>query len=415
MLQHKADTFRAALVDRHLAREGIVLYRVDLRTVRADLERGSYPPGADTPTFTGLFAAAACTRASVETDASRRSEARADAETALDGLAFLMQVTGEPGFLARSVRRDAGRDATGLSGKWLPGAQPYGRYTFRADVSVDQYANGLLPALAACAPHHPERSRELAVAFAGHLLRNDMQLVDPEGERPRFGDLSWRSGMGWNSIFQLTGYAAFALAAELDSDPRWPRQRDRLRDHYRVAARSRTTNLRLGALTNHSNDLMAWNLYRVLVPAARARRDPVLADLRHGMQRTWLRVRQDGNAYFAVLLCHVEPESCDTAALERAREQLAGFRLDRRLRAPPPQIAELPRRWLPGRKGKRLARDPVPIGLRPASSLEWKSSPYRLTGGDAPDIEYTGIDYLVAYWLLRAVEGAREAPSQAAE
>ena len=79
----------------------------------------------------------------------------------------------------------------------------------------------------------------------------------------------------------------------------------------------------------------------------------------------------------------------------------------------------LPRRWLPGRKGRRLARDLVPIELRRPSSFEWKSSPYRLGRSlpkDAdlralPRIEYTGLDYLAAYWLLRAVDTA---PARAA-
>ncbi len=400
-LGDKARAFRAALVDRHLSREGVVLYRIDLRTVRSDLELGTYPPSADVPTFTGLFAAASCTRAGVEADPA---EALDDARRALDGLSLLMSVTGEPGFLARCLRRDAGRDTAGFSGKWLPGAAPHTRYVFRADVSADQYANGLLPAVAACARWFPERARALVTASAGHLLANDMKLIDPEGERTRFGDLSWRSGHGLNSIFQLTGYAVFAWAEQLDPDPRWAKQRLRLRDHYRVPARSRTTNLRIGALTNHSNDLMAMNLYRVLIPLARDARDPALADLRHGLHRTWLRVRDDGNAYFAALLCWVEPESCDRAALERGRTLLARFPLDKRRRAPAPELLELPRRWLPGRKGKELARDLVPIELRRVSSLEWKSSPYRTDWTEASETEYTGIDYLLAYWLLRSVD-----------
>ena len=102
-LADKAAAFRAALVDRHLSREGVVLYRINLDTVRSDLEQGSYPPSADVPTFTGLFAAASCTRAGVEADPA---EALDDARRALDGLSLLMSVTGEPGFLARCLRRD---------------------------------------------------------------------------------------------------------------------------------------------------------------------------------------------------------------------------------------------------------------------------------------------------------------------
>jgi hypothetical protein len=402
-LTEKAAAFRSALFERHLSREGIVLYRVDLTTLADDLERGTYPNLADAPVFTGAFAAASCRRASVEDDPS---EALRDARLALGGLAFLMQVTGQPGLMARSVRRDAGRDIEGQSGKWLRGAAPHDDYVYRADVSADQYASGLLPAVAACAAQNPERTRELITAFAAHLLEHDMQLVDSDGERTRFGDLSWHSGLGFNSIYQLAGYAAFVLAAALDPDPRWAEQRDRLRDHYKLPARTRTTNLRLGALTNHSNDLMIWNLYLALAPTLRRSGDPALADLRQGMFRAWLRVRDDQNAYFAAAFCSLEPASCDRESLAQARDLLTRFPLEKRKLEPAAALDDLPQRWLPDRKGKPLAKEVVPIELRPVSSFEWKSSPYRLTGGTKPSAEYTGVDFLAAYWLLREAEAS---------
>jgi len=395
----KAADFREALIERHSSPEGLLLYRIQLSSWREDLASGSYPNLADTPTFTGIWAATACTRARVESDPA---EALADARSALQGLRFLMDVTGRQGLLARGVRRDAGRDTTGMSGKWLPGAAGFENYVYRGDVSVDQYLNGLLPALAACREQFPRLTHDLAVDFASHLLEHDMKLVDGDGQRTRFGDLSWRSGQGFNSLFQLAGYAAFVLAAELDDDPRWAAQRDRLRDRYRVVARSRRTNLRVLGITNSSNDLMSWNLYRVLIPLARASHDAALPELRHGLQRSWLRVHRDGNAYFAAILCHVEPESCDPAALAEALSVLDRFPLDKRKIIPSPEaLEEISPRLVPGRKWKRLARRRVPIELRPVSSYESKSSPYRLEGGVLPDVEYSGLDFLAAYWLTR--------------
>jgi hypothetical protein len=403
LLREKAREFRAALLDRHLSPEGLVLYRIDLETIRTDLRSGTYPDLADTPTFNGLYAATACTRAGIEEgDAAR--EARADADRALAGLELLMDVTGRRGLLARGIRRikepapDEGRK------KWFPGALGLERYRWRGDVSVDQYANGLLPAASACRALFPARAGRLVTDFASHLLDNGLQIVDADGRRTRFGDLRARSGFGLNSIAQLTAYAALALAAELDPDPRWAAARDRRRDRYRVAARGRTTNVRVLGVTNHSNDLMAWNLYRVLIPLARRTRDPALADLRHGMHRTWLRVRRDRNPYFVGVLCSVEPESCDLGDLVQAREILVHFPLEKRRVERPPGLDQLPLRLLPGRKWRRLAREVVPMELRSPSSLEWKSSPYRVRRGVNPGIEYTGVDYLAAYWLHREVE-----------
>ncbi|MEE9279612.1 MAG: hypothetical protein V3V67_05515 [Myxococcota bacterium] len=403
-LETKARAFREALLERHLSREGLVLYRIDLRTIEADLERGTYPDLADGPTFTGLLAAGACGRASFESGEAR-AEALADADRALSGLELLMAVTGRRGLLARSVRRAPPPDGAPPRKKWLNGAPGYEDFSFRANVSMDQYANGLLPAVGLCAEHFPERTRALIVAAAEHLLRNRMRLVDPDGEQTRFGDLSPGSGFGFNSLAKLTGYGVFALSAALDPDPRWAEQRDRLRDESRVVARAKRTNLRVLGITNHSNDLMAWNLYRVLVPLARRTGDSALADLRGGMERTWRRVRDDGNAYFALVHCSLEPEACSEERLAEVRALLDAFPLEKRKLAPPDELARVPKRLLPGRKWVRLARNPVPIELRPVSSFEWKSSPYRLRRSVAPDVEYTGLDFLVAYWLYREVTG----------
>jgi hypothetical protein len=411
----KARHFRDALVERHLSPEGMVLYRVNLETLRTDLESGRYPDLADTPTFTGLFAATSCLRASLETGAMRE-QALDDARRALEGLRFLMDVTGVRGLLARGARRVRAPQADEGAKKWLPGQGEFADYRWRGDVSMDQYANGLVSAVWACRGAYPREVAGLVRDAAAHLLANGMKLVDPDGEVTRFGDLSRRSGAGFNSIAQLTGYAIFALAAQLDDDVRWADQVERLRNRDRVPARSRTTNLRVFGITNYSNDLMAWNLHRVLVQLARETGDPALPDLRHGMYRSWLRVRGDGNPYFAASFCRVEPRDCDWRALREGRELLERFPLEKRKVAPTPELSRLPRRWLPGRKGRPQARRRVPIELRPPSSLEWKSSPYRLTGGTSPETEYTGLDFLAAYWLYRRVcEDAAPGPEAGKE
>ncbi len=407
-LVEKAGLFREALLARHVSREGVVLYRIDLRSIASDLSVGTYPYLADTPTFTGLWAAAACTQLSL---GIRPSEAKSDAQRALAGLRMLMEVTGVRGLLARGIRRDQGRDVTGLRGHWFPGGPGFEEYVFKGDVSMDQYANGLLPAVAECATHFPEQTRQLVTDFAAHLVEHDLKLIDPNGERTRFGDLSPRSGFGFNSIAQLTAYAAFAWASELEPDAGWQQWRDRLRDTFRVVARARRTNLRLFGITNHSNDLMSWNLYRALVPLARRSRDPSLADLRHGMAKARERVRADGSAYFDALACDLEPETCEPGRLRAAWDQLARFPLEKRRLDPAPELLHLRRRLVPGRKFEVLASERVPIELRPASSFEWKSSPYRLERPAAPNVEYTGIDYLSAVWvLLRASNSGTSAP-----
>ncbi len=406
-LATKAGQFLAQIHDRHLSPEGILLYRIDLRSIESDLATGSYPESADGPTFNGLFAGAACARAESSEGASSAA-ARSDASLALAGLELQMRVTGVRGLLARSVRRTP--PSQGATGEWHAARGDYAGWYWRGDVSMDQYANGLVPAIGLCRRLFPQRARRLAVDAAAHLLAHDFELTDPDGERTRYGDLSPRSGLGFNSIAQLTSYAIVSLAAELDAgEPIWRETRDRLRDHERVIARARTTNLRVLGITGHSNDLMAFNLYRVLLPLARETGDLALADLRHGLWRAWLRVRQDQKAYFDLVLCALEPGACDARLLARARAQLDDFPMEKRQLDRSEATRGIPARLLPGRKWQRLAGEIVPIAARSASSFEWKSSPYRLAGPADPDSEYTGLDYLVAYWLYDALCAARGA------
>jgi hypothetical protein len=405
-LSAKGDAFLAAIHARHLSREGVLLYNVDLRRVERDLRDGTYPEAADGPTFNGLFAGAACAHAEAASGAERE-RALADASTALAGLELLMDVTGVQGLMARSVRR-APPESADVS-EWHAASGRFAGWYWRGDVSQDQYANGLVPAVGLCRRLFPERSRRLAVDAASHLVAHDYELTDPDGKRTTYGDLTWHSGFGFNAIAQLTSYALISLAARLDDDPRWLAERDRLRDHYRVVARARFTNARVFGITGHSNDLMAFDLYRVLLPLARETHDPALADLRAGLWRAWLRVQPDRNAYFTLVFCELEPKSCTAALLADARDSLAEFPLEKRKLAPSPELAALPTRWLPGRNWQRLARDVVPMRLRPASSFEWKSSPYRVTQQPNPTTEYTGLDYLVAYWLYTSVCREHEA------
>jgi hypothetical protein len=397
-LAEKAQAFRDALAARHVASEGFVMYEVDLRE---PFDAAHQAAQADTPTFTGLWAAASCERAAHEVGAARE-QALADAERALEGLAFLSAVTGRPGLLARGVQRGPVPEPRHEQQRWFAGAAGFEAYAWLGNVSHDQYANGVLPALATCAPHFPERSRELARALAELLASSGLQLVDPDGRRTRYGDVSPRAGFGFNSIAKLTGWGAFALAAALDPDPRWAKERDRLRDEERVPEKSLRTNVRMLGITNFSNDLMAWNLYRALLPLARASGDPAAAALEQGMRRAWKRVARDRNAYFTALWCQLAPGECTRELLADVRDTLARFPLEKRRLAPRPELAGIPRAWLPGRKWRRYARELVPIELRPVSSLEWKSSPYRVHGSTHPHLEYTGLDYLLAYWACRS-------------
>ena len=56
-------------------------------------------------------------------------------------------------------------------------------------------------------------------------------------------------------------------------------------------------------------------------------------------------------------------------------------------------------------KNKAIAESkvPLPIYMRPLTGVEWKRNPYRVDGNfhKSATVYYTGVDYLLAYWLSR--------------
>lgn len=49
------------------------------------------------------------------------------------------------------------------------------------------------------------------------------------------------------------------------------------------------------------------------------------------------------------------------------------------------------------------ACDPLPVPLRVRSDFLWQRSPFQLVGGGAGNIEAAGIDYMLPYWMARAL------------
>ncbi|MEN8162324.1 MAG: hypothetical protein ABFS41_19790, partial [Myxococcota bacterium] len=178
-LHEKAAAYQDRIASVHAMPDGVIRYRV-----HASQGRDEYGDLPDGPFFAGLYLAGQALRLAATGDPAARREV----EQALDGMALLMAVTGEPGLLARFV----GRGPSPRGTEWVPSkARP--DYWWRADVSKDQlagYACGLGVALAVL-PDPAVRARIAALAgpLARHLDAHDYRIVDHDGERTTYGDL----------------------------------------------------------------------------------------------------------------------------------------------------------------------------------------------------------------------------------
>jgi hypothetical protein len=126
--------------------------------------------------------------------------------------------------------------------------------------------------------------------------------------------------------------------------------------------------------------------------------------------RLWDKVRGEHNAFFAGV--HVLA-SGDAEARAELLAALAEFP-DAKRRLPVDLTRPgfgLEARFWKSSKGLPRAERPPPLYLRPAGSNLWVSDPYALVGSlRGGEAEYSGIDYLLAYWLARARGGIEEDP-----
>ena len=387
-LRAKADLYQARIEALHRMPDGVIRYRFT-----ADQARDDYGDLPDGPFFAGLYLASQALRLA----ASGETIARREVLHTLDGMALLMDVTGEPGLLARWV---ATTQPAVTRSPWLPSTTRPG-YFFRADVSKDQlagYACGLGVALALLPdPEIRARVTQLALPLAEHLRRNDRRIVDVDGERTTHGDLRARIAgvpVGVNALIALSVATAAGAAS---GDGAFSRELD---DAGYLSA-ARTAHWRPPGYAKRVNDNMA---YVSLLPLLMLETAPERgAELREAEARLWDGVRGEHNAFFAGVHALA---SGDEAARAEVRAGLASF---------PERKQELPvdltrpgfdfeTRWLKNTKGLPRAKRPVPLYLRPAGSNLWVSDPYALVGSlrDAGGTEYSGVDYLLAYWLARA-------------
>jgi len=103
----------------------------------------------------------------------------------------------------------------------------------------------------------------------------------------------------------------------------------------------------------------------------------------------WSRVKEDHNAFFSFAHAAVVEEADEGKA--KGRDAIFEF--------PDSKVVLVLTIRKPGGK----STGPVPLHMRPHTASLWVSDPTRLAGHleDMGNAEFTGIDYLIAYWMGR--------------
>jgi hypothetical protein len=385
-LRAKAEAYQARIAALHQMPDGLIRYRFQIGQARDD-----YGDLADGPFFAGLYLASQALRLA----ASGEPAARREVLRTLDGMALLMDVTGQPGLLARWVA-----PAPSAPGReWLPSAARPG-YFWRADVSKDQiagYAAGLGVALALLPdPEIQARAAALALPLAARLWRDGLRILDWDGARTKHGDLRARIAgfpVGVHALIALSVAKAAGAASGDDA-------MSRALDADGTLAAAGTAHWRAPGSTKRVNQNMA---YVSLLALLLLEDDPARgAALRSAEARLWETVRGEHNAFFAAV--HLLA-SGDPVAREEARHALGEFPESKRSSPVDLTRAGFETRWWRNSDGAPRATQPIPLHLRGVGSNLWVSDPHLLVKhlGRSTPTEYAGVDYLLAYWLGRTL------------
>ena len=133
-------------------------------------------------------------------------------------------------------------------------------------------------------------------------------------------------------------------------------------------------------------------------------KDPALLEYyMKSLERAWEVVKKEGNPFFTFIYYSIHPEELlDENAVLKAVNTLYLYREDRRnFRFENSKNPDICKAWRKDRFGRKQACSPVPMDKRPADDFEWKENPYRMDGGGDETIEFSGVDYLLPYWMGR--------------
>ena len=422
-LADKADFYLKALRERHVRPPGLV-EKCELPDPD-DLTYWKPVDDDNDGSFTAMYMAAECLRYAVTKD----PEAKRYADEAWKAVAFLHEVTGGQGFVARSVvpstwqnMHDGNHDISPeeaaeervlnprfklVEKEWRRSDDA--KWHWKGDTSSDEtvghfYAFNMYYHFAAD-EEQKEEVRALCRRFMDYIIAGDYTLIDPEtGQHTVWGmwnperlnhDPDWRIDAPTNSTEMLS---FLRLTQTLTGDEKYGREFERLYNDYRFGERLvRPKSYGRAERTHIDDDLlsMVWPTYIL------NEKDPeVLARVKQGMAWTYSTIENDVNPYFNFIYTwaglpdtHIDES---IAFLRDTPLDLRQFAIDSSQREdvkvqryPMLEVKQIDRILPPSERG----------------TMRWDKNPWETMSGDFGDpkghLESAGTYWLLPYWLGR--------------
>lgn len=392
-LAEKARLFEDRIRQRHV-RHGMIS---DSRLLRpGDLSSNRTVSSDNDGLWTAIYVAAEAFRYKVTGEAEAREFAR-------QGMRLLMrleEITGNPGFPARSFIRK-GEDLQPTDGEWHD--TPDGLWRWKGDTSSDEIAGHYFayPIYYDLVADDAEKAelRKVISRITDHILDHDYQLVDLDGKRTLWG--WWGPTAIWDDATE-TGLRALHILAHLrvahhmTGNPRYQQAYDDLTTRHKYHLLTRNQKINYPGYTNHSDDELAFISY---YPLLQYEKDPKLREVYlDSLDRAWQVERPERIPLWNFIYAagSMKPEYDRAESLRTLREiplDQIGWTVTNSHRR------DVPRDMLADRFGKNQALVVLPYDELPMS--KWNGNPYRIDGGAGGRSEDDGAYFLLPYWMGR--------------
>jgi hypothetical protein len=344
--------------------------------------------------WTAIYVAAQCFRYKVTGEADAREYAR----QGMQAIMRLEEITGIPGFPARSFIK-IGSDEQPKDGEWH--TTPDGQWRWKGDTSSDEIVGHYLvyPIYYDLVADEDEKRKIRAAVerITTHILDHGYQLIDLDGKRTTWG--WWDPDAIWGDPDE-TGLRALHLLSHLrvaiHITGKFQAAYDELINKHRYHLLTRNQKINIPGRINHSDDELAFLSY---YPLLLYETDPKLREVYlQSLQRSWAVERPERNPLWNFIYAagsgsrdFDRGESIRT--LHEIPIDLVTWSVANSHRSDVP-VDPTPDRF----KGKQslivLPFDELPV-------MKWNGNPYRLDGGDGGRGEDDGAFFLLPYWMGR--------------
>ncbi len=354
--------------------------------------------------WTAMYGAAECYRYA----ATKSPEALALAKRSVEAVLFLEQVTGRPGFPARSyIRKNEPKPSDGI---WYKTSD--GEIEWKADTSSDEIvghfylfsiAYDLLPD-----PELKKRIAETARRIMDHILSNGYNLIDVSGKPTRwgkwspayFGTAEGRPDAPLNAV-ELLGF--LRATKHFTGDAKYD-------EEYRKAAidlgyaKMTARYAELMEELNYSDEELAMLSFYTLF---RYEKDPALLPLyRQGLEQWWKNIQRENNPLWMLIYRYCLPDS--KLDMKPAVQTLAEIPLDLiSWGVQNSHRADVRFSDKIDRFGRKEAATLLPANERPV--MKWNGNPFIVDTARDGRSEDDGGFYLLPYWMGRHLNFWREA------